>query len=70
MKAKITKATFVPFLAINNEILEESRTKSEKAAFSRQLLMAIVEILIRECQKEERTKQGEWQHNTYLLMPK
>ncbi len=63
-------ATFVPILAINNEILEESRTKSEKAAFSRQLLMAIVEILIRECQKEERTKQGKQHYNAYLLMHK
>uniref|UniRef100_A0A5K3ERW3 SH3 domain-containing protein n=1 Tax=Mesocestoides corti TaxID=53468 RepID=A0A5K3ERW3_MESCO len=43
---------------ISDDALEESRKKSEKAAFSRQLLMAIVDILARECQKEERTKQG------------
>lgn len=46
------------FLAVGNDELGDSLMKSEKAAFARQLLMSIAEILARECQKEERTKQG------------
>lgn len=49
---------FRSFLAISNEVLADSTRKSEKAAFARQLLMSALNILVRECQKEERTKQG------------
>ncbi|KAM7534397.1 hypothetical protein Aperf_G00000108765 [Anoplocephala perfoliata] len=44
--------------SVSNDELGDSLKKSEKAAFARQLLMSILEILARECQKEERTKQG------------
>ncbi|KAL5104041.1 Endophilin-A2 [Taenia crassiceps] len=43
---------------ISNDVLVNSVRKSEKAAFARQLLMSALNILVRECQKEERTKQG------------
>ncbi|KAL5961142.1 hypothetical protein TSMEX_011123, partial [Taenia solium] len=43
---------------ISTEVLADSARKSEKAAFARQLLISALNILVRECQKEERTKQG------------
>ncbi|VDK22069.1 unnamed protein product [Taenia asiatica] len=43
---------------ISKEVLADSARKFEKAAFARQLLMSALNILVRECQKEERTKQG------------
>ncbi|VDN99143.1 unnamed protein product, partial [Rodentolepis nana] len=42
----------------DDDELAASTKKSERAAFARQLLVSILEILVRDCQKEERTKQG------------
>ncbi|KAM3173335.1 hypothetical protein ACTXT7_012708 [Hymenolepis weldensis] len=47
----------VPEINDNDEIANSTK-KSERAAFARQLLMSILDFLVRECQKEERTKQG------------
>ncbi|VDM36019.1 unnamed protein product [Hydatigera taeniaeformis] len=43
---------------ISSEVLADSAKRSEKAAFARQLIMSALNILVRECEKEERTKQG------------
>lgn len=42
----------------SNEVLADSARRSERAAFARQLIMSVLNVLVRECQKEERTKQG------------
>lgn len=50
---------FFCFVVVDdNDEIANSTKKSERAAFARQLLMSILDILVRECQKEERTKQG------------